>query len=67
MEGRTPGGMTRPSSAAWVVEVDGVTHVPFDASPDDTPAEVERRVVSWYHADRRQRDTAPRGKTDAAG
>jgi hypothetical protein len=42
--------MTRPSSAAWVVEVDGVTHVPFDASPDDSPEDIERRVVAWYDA-----------------
>jgi hypothetical protein len=48
MEGRTAGGLARPSGAVWVVEVDGAIHVPFDANPEDAPGDVERRVLDWY-------------------
>ena len=50
-EGEAAGGMSRPSNAVWLVQVDGADHAPFDASPDDTADEVQRRVTAWFDAE----------------
>jgi len=42
--------LARPSEAVWVVEVDGESHAPFDASPDDTRDSLVRRVIAWFEA-----------------
>lgn len=44
--------LARPSEAVWVVEVDGQSHAPFDASPDDTRESLVRRVIAWFDARR---------------
>jgi len=46
--GGSGSSLARPSEAVWVVEMDGESHAPFDASPDDTRASLMRRVVAWF-------------------
>lgn len=49
--GDGPGNpLARPSEAVWVVEVDGESYAPFDASPDDTQEGLVRRVVAWFES-----------------
>lgn len=48
MQGETAAGIARPSHAVWRVDVDGTSHAPFDASPEDTVADIERRVTDWF-------------------
>ena len=47
------GGMARPSNPVWLVEVDGASHTPFDASLDDSTDDVQRRVTEWFDSTRR--------------
>jgi len=54
-EGEAPGGMSRPSNAVWLINVDGGEHAPFDASPDDTEVEVKRRVTAWFDTEQSRR------------
>ena len=42
----------RVCNAMWHVEVDGIVRVAFEAGPDDTAADVRRRVIGWDEARR---------------
>jgi hypothetical protein len=48
MGGESGSALARPSEAVWVVEVDGKSYAPLDASPDDTRESLVHRVISWF-------------------
>lgn len=46
--GGSGNSLARPSEAVWVIEVDGASYAPFDASPDDTRESLVSRAIAWF-------------------